>query len=404
MRTIYTVSHVTAYLKELLDYDPLVGDVWLRGEVSNFIRARSGHCYFTIKDENAQLRCVMWRSTAVQLATLPRDGDAVVVRGRITLYPERGDLQLYVEEMEPVGLGVLYQRFEELKARLEAEGLFDDGRKRPLPSFPRRIGVVTSPGAAAWRDILNVLARRHPLVEVVLSPTLVQGSEAPSQIATAIARFDRVPVDVVIVARGGGSLEELWAFNEEIVARAICACRVPVISGVGHEIDFTIADFVADQRAPTPSAAAELAVPDIRELRTTLAIRKAQLAAAIENLLEERANGLRQERRALERVSPQSQLDRYLQRLDELNRRLEMAIGNRLALQESALKGLQGKLAGLNPFSTLARGYAVVAEPGTGRLIRSAADVAPGDALVITVQEGQIPATVGEPTREEHPG
>lgn len=396
MRNIYTVSRLAAYLKELLDLDPLLGDVWLRGELSNFNRARSGHCYFTLKDEDAQLRCVMWRATAARLPTLPRDGEAVLVRGYITLYPERGDLQFYVEEMEPAGLGVLHQRFEELKARLAAEGLFAPERKRPLPPFPRRIGVVTSPGAAALRDILNVLSRRQPLVEVLLSPTLVQGSEAPAQIAAALAAFEQVSVDVVIVARGGGSLEELWAFNEEIVARAIHACRVPVISGVGHEVDFTIADFVADHRAPTPSAAAELAVPDIRELRAGLQTQRGRLDVAMQSFLVERIEGLRQERRALERVSPRAQLERQQQRLHDVSRRLTSAVGHRMALQQSALDGLTGRLAGLAPRATLARGYAIVAEQRTGRLVRRAADVAPGDALDITVEEGGFPAVVAD--------
>jgi len=396
MRNIYTISHLSAYLKELLDLDPLLSDVWLRGEVSNFSRARSGHCYFTLKDEGAQLRCVMWRSTAARLPVLPRGGEAVVARGYLTLYPERGDLQFYVEEMEPAGLGVLHQRFEELKARLAAEGLFAPERKRPLPPFPRRIGVVTSPGAAALRDILNVLSRRHPLVEVLLSPTLVQGSEAPAQIAAAIAVFEHVPVDVVVVARGGGSLEELWAFNEEIVARAIHGCSVPVISGVGHEVDFTIADFVADHRAPTPSAAAELVVPDVRELRAALRALQARLNDAMQSLLTERVERLRQEQRALERLSPRARLERHQQRLDELCRRLDSAAAYRLALQQSALDGLVARLAGLAPQATLARGYAIVAEYGTGRLVRRAADVAPGDPLDITVEEGDFPAVVAE--------
>lgn len=394
MRDVFTVSHLTAYLKELLDLDPLLSDVWLRGEVSNFSRARSGHCYFTLKDERAQLRCVMWRTTAARLPTLPRDGEAVVARGYLTLYPERGDLQFYVQEMEPAGVGVLHQRFEELKVRLAAEGLFAPERKRPLPPFPRRIGVVTSPGAAALRDILNVLSRRHPLVEVLLSPTLVQGSEAPAQIVAALAVFEQVPVDVVVVARGGGSLEELWAFNEEIVARAICACRVPVISGVGHEVDFTIADFVADHRAPTPSAAAELVVPDIRELQTALRAQQERLDNGMQSLLAERVEGVRQERRALERLSPQAQLERSQQRLDDLVNRLDNAAEYRLVLRQSALDGLTGRLAGLAPRATLARGYAIVAERETGRLVRRAADVAPGDPLDITVEEGDFPAVV----------
>jgi exodeoxyribonuclease VII large subunit len=394
MPTILPVSKVVGYLKELLDSDPLVGDVWLRGEVSNFTQARSGHCYFTLKDEASQLRCMMWKTVAAGLAILPRDGEEVVARGRVTLYPERGELQLYVGEMQPVGQGVLHQRFEALKNRLATEGLFDTERKRELPDYPRRIGIVTSPTAAALRDILNVLGRRHPLVEVLLSPTLVQGSEAPTQIVRAIQRFERVKVDLVIVARGGGSLEELWAFNEEIVARAICACTVPVISGVGHEVDFTIADFVADQRAPTPSAAAELAVPDIATLREDLDDLRLRLDEAIDDALDSRAESLRQERRALERLSPERQLEQQQQRLADLRRRADQAIRHQLTLRTTRVVGLKGRVAGLDPRATLARGYAIVSDATTGAIIHNTNDTPPGRLLDISLAQGTLRARV----------
>jgi exodeoxyribonuclease VII large subunit len=244
-------------------------DLWLEGEVSNWKHAPSGHIYFTLKDEAASIRCAMWRSNIQRAAYLPAgDGEAVLAHGYVSVYEPQGVYQFYVDDVQPVGLGSLYARFEQLKARLQAEGLFDADRKRSLPHFPRRIGVVTSPSGAVLRDILNVLRRRYPLAEVIVAPTLVQGPEAPAQIVRALERVGQVPgVDVIILARGGGSLEDLWAFNDEAVARAIVAAPVPVVSGVGHETDFTIADFAADLRAPTSSAAAELVTPDRAALR-----------------------------------------------------------------------------------------------------------------------------------------
>jgi Exodeoxyribonuclease VII large subunit (EC 3.1.11.6) len=258
-------------------------DVWVEGEVSNFRQVASGHCYFTLKDAGAELRCVMWRDRARGMRALPNNGDSVLAHGRVGVYEQRGDLQLYVDALEPLGLGWLYQEYERLKARLEAEGLFAAERKRPLPRFPRRIGVVTSPDAAALRDILNILSRRYPLAEVVLAPTLVQGEEAPPQIIAALRALNaREDIDVILLARGGGSLEELWAFNDERVARAVAASRIPVVCGVGHETDFSLADFAADRRAPTPSAAAELATPDRAELAQQVRTLRARLVRALE--------------------------------------------------------------------------------------------------------------------------
>jgi len=285
---IYRVSQITAYIKELFDSDYPLQDLWLEGEVSNYSQAASGHVYFTLKDEEAQIRCVMWRSQVERQAYLPQNGEAIIAHGRISVYEAGGRYQLYVDDIQPAGVGLLYLQFEALKERLAAEGLFDAERKRPLPPFPRRLGVVTSPTAAALKDIVNVLRRRYPVVEVVLSPTLVQGDEAPSQIVAAIeALNEHTDVDAIIVARGGGSLEELWAFNDERVARAIYASQVPVVTGVGHETDFTIADFVADVRAPTPSAAAEVAVPDRQELRGMVESWRGRLAHLMRGRIEE---------------------------------------------------------------------------------------------------------------------
>ena len=260
----FSVHEITRYIHDLFDADDMLADVWVRGEVSNLTKARSGHWYFTIKDATAQLRCVMFRGAARTVRADVDTGDEILVHGRVSVYDARGEYQLYADQIEAVGsLGDLHVQFEALKAKLDTEGLFDPARKRPIPTFPKRIGIVTSPGAAAWHDMQNVLRRRFPIVELILSPTLVQGAEAPPQIVAALEKLNRrSDVDVIIIARGGGSLEDLWCFNDETVARAVAASRVPVISGIGHEIDFTIVDFVADLRAPTPSAAAELATPN----------------------------------------------------------------------------------------------------------------------------------------------
>jgi len=265
---VRSVTAVTQYIKMLLEADDELDDLWIEGEVSNFTRASSGHCYFTLKDSDCELRCVMWRGQAARLGWRPVAGDGVLAHGYISVYERGGAYQFYVDEIRRGGVGLWWQRFEEVRRRLEAEGLFDPARKRPLPRWPRRIGVVTSPTGAALQDILNVLRARYPLVEVVLSPCMVQGVDAPPSLVRAIERLGEEPeIDVVILARGGGSMEDLWAFNDEAVARAVAACPVPVVTGVGHETDFTIVDFVSDLRTPTPSAAAAAVVPDARELR-----------------------------------------------------------------------------------------------------------------------------------------
>ncbi len=400
MKEILTVGEITAYLQALLEADPLLADVWLRGEVSNWKQATSGHCYFTLKDAHAQINCVMWRSVAARLPLLPQDGDEIVARGAISVYPQRGVYQFYVDAVEPLGQGALHRRFEALKAALHAEGLFDDARKRPLPPFPRRIGVVTSPKAAALRDILNVLRRRHPLAGVILSPTLVQGSEAPGQIVAALEALWSVGVDVIIVARGGGSLEELWAFNDERVARAIAASPVPVISGVGHEVDFTIADFVADRRAPTPSAAAEVAAPDRHHLLADVREKRARLDRAVDAFLAARRDQLGREVRLLHYAHPAGAVDQARERLKALRLRLVNSARHALHGRHHRLQALRGRLHNLNPQATLRRGYAAVTSAQSGRLVRHPQDVAPGEVVHITVAEGMFDATVAP--RTEH--
>ncbi len=396
-RSVYTVSQITAYLKELFTADDLLADVWLSGEVSGFTQASSGHCYFTLKDAGAVLKAVIWRNQAARMA-LPRNGDQVLAHGYIAIYEQGGVYQLYVDRLEAAGTGRLWLEFERLKARLEAEGLFDPARKRPIPPQPRRVGIVTSPTGAALRDILRILSARYPLVDVLLAPAPVQGAEAPGGIVAALEALnrwsaEREPLDVIILARGGGSIEELWAFNDERVARAIAASAVPVITGVGHEVDFTIADFVADLRAPTPTAAATMAVPDARQLRAAVA----NLMTTAQARLNARLHAARAALTALEaraaRLSPQRQFAQYRQRIDELQRRARLAIENRLAGQRARLEGLRLQLVALDPAAVLSRGYAIITRPD-GTVVSSSAQVAAGDDIRVRVADGGFDARV----------
>lgn len=392
---IYSVSRLTQYIKSLLEIDDLLADVWVAGEVSNFSRPASGHVYFTLKDDQATLRCVMWRPLANRLPNLPRDGEAVVVHGHISVYEPQGTYQLQVDTIQPEGLGILHLEFEALKRKLEAEGLFDSARKRPLPPLPQRIGVVTSPTGAVLRDILHILRRRYPLAEVILAPTAVQGVEAPPQIVNALATLNSLGnIDVIIVARGGGSLEELWAFNDERVARAIAASTVPVISAVGHETDFTIADFVADLRAPTPSAAAELVAPDITGIREQVTAWQERLRQQMEQLLSEHRNGLEQKTRLLGRLSPGQQVARQRQRVDELLRMAEHSVRNLLSVKRERMLGLEAHLSALNPLATLERGYAIVSLMPEGHVVRSIGQATKGRLLSVRVSDGSFTARV----------
>ncbi len=389
----WTVSALTQHIQQVLADDAALQDVWLTGEVSNFTRSAAGHLYFTLKDANATLSCVMWRAAAERLAWQPKQGAAALAHGHIAVYPSQGRYQLYVDHLQPVGLGDLHARFEELRDRLKAEGLFDAARKKPLPPFPRVLGVVTSPQAAALRDVLNILRRRYPPVRVLLAPTLVQGETAPPQIVAALRALDaRDDVDVILLVRGGGSLEELWAFNDEAVARAIAACRHPVVSGVGHETDFTIADFVADQRAPTPSAAAELSVPDQAELRERISAWVRHLKQSMDRRLNQARRALDQQQRALQRLSPQARVASHRQQVDDLTRRATRALSHSLKLHRSALDGLEARLDALSPLATLERGYAIVRRADSGAVVRSLAQVQAGDALAIRVHDGEFRA------------
>lgn len=401
---IYAVTEVTRYLKDLLSIDETLQDLWVTGEVSNLSRAPSGHLYFTIKDSESQLSCVMWRGQAARLAILPQNGEHVIAHGYITIYEARGVYQLYVDNLQAEGIGLLAARFEELKARLSAEGLFDPAHKRPLPRLPQRIGLVTSPTGAVLHDVLNILRRRYPLGHVIVAPTAVQGVEAPPQIMAALAALQRyADVDVIILARGGGSLEDLWAFNDEGVARAIYDCAVPVITGIGHEVDFTIADFVADVRAPTPSAAAELVAVDKAELHTEIVQTQQRLWELMRMLLGEARSRVAAEERALRRLSPRSLLDQQRQRVDELWQRARTFMGHDLALRRERVNGLGVHLRALSPLAVLDRGFAIVWKSGGVEVVSRVEQVQVGQRLQVQVSNGRFGAVVEGEARRRRP-
>jgi exodeoxyribonuclease VII large subunit len=341
----------------------------------------------------------MWRSNTARQLYVPNHGDAILVHGYVSIYEAGGQYQLYADQIQPVGRGDLHREFELLKNRLEAEGLFDAERKRPLPGLPRRIGVVTSPTAAAFQDVLNVLARRYPLAEVLLSPTLVQGNDAPPQIVAALDALNRTNVDVILMVRGGGSLEDLWAFNDERVARAVAASRLPVVSGVGHEIDFTIVDFVADRRAPTPSAAAEVITPyTLDDLAYTVDQHRRRLADGLAFQIDERRRMVEAEARILASHHPQRHIDNHRQRLDDLSARTSRALGQLVRLRRERLDARHRALLSADPRRILQRGYAIV-ETGGVRLA-DAQQTAPGAALDIHLARGMLRATVTD-TKDE---
>ena len=386
---VWTVSQLTRYLQALVQSQEPLQDLWVRGEVSRVNRSAAGHMYFTLKDERSQVACVVWQERVFHLQVEPEPGMAVEVHGALDIYPARGVYQLYVDQVRPLGQGALFQAFLRLKARLETEGLFDPARKRALPLFPRVIGVVTSLMGAALRDILNTLHRRYPLVEVWLAPSLVQGEEAPEQLVQALRTMCQARPDVVILARGGGSWEDLWAFNDERVVRAVADCPVPVVTGVGHETDFTLVDFAADRRAATPTAAAELTTPHREELRRELEHLGARLAQALEGRLHRLGQSLEAWRARLERASPIHALRYERQRLDELSRRMYQAVRHRLERERLVLAGHARRLHALDPRAPLRRGYAWVMDR-QGRVVRHASQVRPGQELQVQLHRGRL--------------
>ncbi|MCD8390453.1 MAG: exodeoxyribonuclease VII large subunit [Firmicutes bacterium] len=380
-----TVSQINGYVKKILDHNIILNNVWVKGEISNFKRHTSGHLYITLKDDGGVLKSVMFRSAAQFLNFAPKDGDKVLARGRISVYEAAGAYQLYIEEMKPDGIGDLYAAYEMLKKKLQAEGLFDASAKQPIPRYPKSIGVATATTGAAVRDIINVITRRYPLAKIVIYPTLVQGEGAKESVVSAIEYFNKSAcVDTLIIGRGGGSIEDLWAFNEEIVARAIYNSKIPIISAVGHETDFTIADFVADLRAPTPSAAAEIAVPNMTELNESVSVMRSRLLRAVNKKLE-------YGRLILNRFkmrSPKNMIDDLNLRLDAYVKNMETAFRLKLAEDKKSLSALAGKLDALSPLQTLARGYSIPTM-ADGTVIRSVGDIKSGDEFSLRLKDGE---------------
>ncbi len=396
---VYSVSEVTGYLADILREDPVLPNIWVRGEVGNFTRSSAGHCYFTLRDSDATLRSVMFRDGGVGADHI-EEGVAVVVHGRVSIYQPRGDLQLIADVVQPEGVGELQLKLEELKARLEKEGLFEESRKRPLPSFPMRVGVVTSPTGSVWHDIQNVTARRYPAVELVLAPALVQGNEAVGTIVAAFEALERLDdIDVIIVARGGGSLEDLWPFNEEDVARSIFKGAAPVVSAIGHETDYSIADLVADLRAPTPSAAAELVVPDQAELFADIEMMRRSLTGSIENRVEQSMRDVDALHQRLMRELPD--FDTLRLRIDDMMRATTSHLRATMQVSSERIHGLRGKLESLSPRDTLMRGYAIVHSEGS--IVTSQSQVATGDIIGVTVSQGGFKAEVIEERRRAAP-
>ena len=393
--TVHRVSDVTNYIKQMFQREPALAHLSVRGELSNFKCYASGHCYFTLKDANSCIKGVMFRSRAQYLRFRPENGMQVVVTGNISVYERDGVYQLYADRMMPEGAGDLALAFEQLKAKLAAEGLFDASHKKPLPKFPKRIGIVTSISGAVLRDIYHVSKRRWPSVQLVLKPVLVQGEEAAGQIAEAIAFFnEKYPVDVLIVGRGGGSMEDLWAFNEEPVVRAIYASQVPVISAVGHETDFTLADFASDQRAATPSQAAELAVPDRQDYLRYVGSLRARLQQEMQRALTEKRLRLDACLRSTAMKNPQLLLADRAQRLDQLRTRLDSLTKNQLQDRKHQLAIVLQKLDLLNPVHILRQGYGIVEKQGAA--VSSIKEIKVGDLLDITLKDGRCRARVEE--------
>lgn len=396
MQQVYEVSQINEYLKCRFEEDEFLSDLLIRGEISNYKLYPSGHHYFSLKDANGAMRCVMFKGSAFRLRFRPENGMKVIAGGRITVFPRDGAYQLYCTSLTPDGVGDLHIAFEQLKARLQAEGLFAQERKQPLPRFPHRIAIITSSAGAALRDMLRILRKRYPLSEVKLLAVRVQGVEAPAEIAGAIRYANLYQVaDLIITGRGGGSIEDLWAFNDERVAYAIANSKIPVISAVGHEPDVTISDFVADLRAATPSNAAELAVPDQAELRQALQARKTLLLTLMNKRLKQERQRVEALARSRSLSSPVNYINDRRLLLDYTHRRLVTASGNLLARQRESFVRLTAKLDAMSPLKVLSRGYSM-ATKSDGTLVKSVRDVTAGESLQIGLSDGTINTVVQE--------
>ncbi len=399
---ILTVTQVNEYIKDLIDQSPSLSALTVKGEISNFTNHRTGHYYFTLKDENSVIRAVMFKSAAAKIKFIPENGLKVIVSGRVSAFVRDGQYQFYAEAMEPDGIGALYVAYEQLKRKLEGEGLFREDKKRPLPKIPVRIGIITSPTGAAIRDMINIAGRRFPLAELILFPSLVQGEGAAAQLIEGIKYFSsKKCVDVIIIGRGGGSIEDLWAFNNEELARTINFSKVPVISAVGHETDFTICDFVSDKRAPTPSAAAEIALPDTAELKRKIN----NITGRLELLLNQRITIGRQavkrssERKALQ--SPSYMIDEKRMIMLNLENRLIAAQKIILTNKRSSFANLTASLQAINPLAVIARGYSAVFGED-GKLIKSIKQLKKGETVKFKLTDGEVQSTVTEIKESEN--
>lgn len=384
-----TVSQLNNYMKKLVEHQPVLGDILIKGEISNYKLHYSGHHYITLKDAGGVLKAVMFKGAASTLTFVPDNGMKVVARGKISVYEPGGTYQLYINEMTPDGLGELYVAYEKLKKKLEDEGLFDDSHKKPIPKYPKKVGVITATTGAAIRDIINVITRRYPKCEIVIYPSLVQGPGAAANVAEGIAYFNQTgEIDTIIAGRGGGSIEDLWAFNEEIVARAVYDSKIPIISAVGHETDFTICDFVADLRAPTPSAAAELAVPDYNELLARLTTYRTRIINSTLGLIKTK-------RALISRLSvstPKRIIDEHRQRIDHLFTKMENATVLSISKKREQFSKACAKLDAMSPLSVLSRGYSVA--EADGKMIKSAKDLSSGDDFTLRFTDGSLDCRV----------
>lgn len=394
-RRVATVSQINNYIKALLEQVSVIQNVWIKGEISNFKLHSSGHIYLTLKDSNSVLKAVMFRGAASKLNFKPKDGMMVLALGRIAVYEAGGQYQLYIEAMEQEGTGDLYAQFEELKKKLGEEGLFDEAHKKSIPKFPSCIGIATSPTGAAIRDMINVIKRRCPMVKIIIYPCLVQGDGASKTIVDAIEYFNsKKLVDVIIIGRGGGSIEDLWAFNEEATARAAFNSEIPVISAVGHETDFTISDFTSDLRAPTPSAAAELAVPDMLELKNQIDTSCARMAA----LLKQKIDAPKKQLELLSAKTSESNIEKYLldleQDTDRLSESLVKAFSNRIDLEQKRFEKEAGKLSALSPLSVFERGYCSLSKGD--KLVTDVKNVETGDFVTLRLKGGELDCNVTE--------
>ncbi len=402
IRTL-TVSELNSYLKRILMYDPILNNIVLKGEISNFKFHNSGHCYFSLKDNNSKIKCVMFRSDSSNLSFIPENGMNVIAKGYISIYERNGEYQLYVSSLEEIGLGRLHIEFEKLKQKLSKAGYFDEDRKQKIPFFPRRIAVVTSPTGAAIRDIISVITRRNNLANILIYPVLVQGEQASIQIAEAIEKLNEIEdIDVIILSRGGGSIEELWAFNEEIVAKGIYKSNKPIISAVGHETDFTISDFVSDLRAPTPSAAGELAVPPIADIKNTLDFFYNSIKSNFTNRLSSLRDNLNN--------YSEGRITKYLsfkvkeeqQNLDILYTNLSGSMTTEMSSLKEALSSLGENLNNLSPLSTLERGYSILLDEKKDKAIKTVEEVEIGDDVNILLHSGIIKCTAKEILKGEN--